>query len=226
VRLSLQGQTAFLRENAWSQRLGIGRGILRPLLSELAGLGFVLHVPRRGWQVRPFSEQDMLQYLEIRELLELKALELAQGHLDSQRLQEMLEGNPTAPGDAVETDPWAGQGPPLDPSGTDHARASLPPLNNEIHGYLIQQAGNRYIADFFQRHSAYYTQLFQMAAVQTGWRDAMAAQHREILLALLEHDWSRAQVALANHIRAQRPVVQELLKQIRAADNLGVSQQA
>jgi DNA-binding GntR family transcriptional regulator len=294
IRLSLQGQTTFLREHAWSHRLGIGRGILRQLLSQLAGQGIVVHVPRRGWRVHPFSDRDMWQYLEIREVLELKALELAQGHLDSDRLQEMLAGNPTAEGVAIEPDPWVGGRPKLDPPGEDHSRAGhpsstphlpvptepaatpllvsvpepplasppqnlsvptrpvptrppqnlsvparlslamlpesgtvsgLPPLNNEIHGYLIQQAGNRYIADFFQRHSAYYTQLFQMAAVQTGWRNAMAGQHREILLALLQHDWPRARLALAQHIRAQRPVVQELLRQIRATDGLRFAEQ-
>ncbi|MDP1562539.1 MAG: GntR family transcriptional regulator, partial [Pirellulaceae bacterium] len=68
VRLSLRGQTTFLREQVWSDRLEIGRGLLRQMLSELAGLGFVEHVPRRGWQVRPFDANAMLQYLEIREV--------------------------------------------------------------------------------------------------------------------------------------------------------------
>lgn len=199
VRLSLQGQANFLRENVWSERLGVGRGGLRLLFSELAGQGLVVHVPRRGWQVRPFDASDMLQYLEIREVLELAALDLAQGRLDSTRLHEMLEGNPT-----TEL-----------PSPTPTAPA---PLNNEIHGYLVQQAGNRYIADFFHRHSNYYSQLFQMAAVETGWRDAMAQQHRQILTALLDQDWHSARIALADHIRAQRPVVQALLRQVRSPE--------
>ena len=90
------------------------------------------------------------------------------------------------------------------------------PLNNEIHDYLVSCAGNPYIADFFQRHSPYYSQLFEMAAVKTGWRDEMAGQHREILAALMSRDWERAKRALAEHIRSQRPVVQSLLNQIRS----------
>lgn len=199
VRLSLQGKANFLRENVWSERLGVGRGGLRLLLSELAGQGLVVHVPRRGWQVRPFDAGDMLQYLEIREVLELAALDLAHGRLDPQRLHEMLAGNPT-------------------PELPASARPAPAPLNNEIHGYLVQQAGNRYIADFFRRHSDYYEQLFQMAAVETGWRDAMAQQHRQILTALLEQDWPSARTALAKHIRDQRPIVQDLLRQVRSSE--------
>jgi len=232
VRLSLQGKANFLRENAWSERLGVGRGGLRLLLSELAGQGLVVHVPRRGWQVRPFDAGDMLQYLEIREVLELAALDLALGRLDPQRLHEMLAGNPT-PELLSPAQPAPHQPPATVPvpatNALDQTDGTLPvpdsvslpgptPLNNEIHGYLVQQAGNRYIADFFHRHSNYYAQLFQMAAVETGWRDAMAQQHRQILTALLEQDWPSARTALAEHIRAQRPVVQDLLRQVRSSE--------
>ena len=215
VRLSLQGQANFLRENVWTERLGVGRGILRLLLSELAGQGLVVHVPRRGWQVRPFDERDMLQYLEIREVLELAALDLAQGRLVPQRLREMLAGNPA---EAVELAPEPSVAEALDRLPVPAPPAPSAPLNNDIHGYLVQQSGNRYIADFFQQHSDYYSQLFQMAAVQTGWRNAMAQQHRLILTALLEQDWPSARVALAEHIRAQRPVVRDLLRQVRSSE--------
>jgi DNA-binding GntR family transcriptional regulator len=213
VRLSLRGQTTFLREQIWSDRLRIGRGVLRQLLSELAGQGFVEHVARRGWQVRPFDSEAMLQYLEIREVLELHALELAKDRLDPERLRAMLAGNAIKVG--------VGRGslrePTLDRGVVhDNVPATVPePLNNEIHGYLIELSNNRYIADFFARHSTYYSQLFEIATVETGWRDAMAQQHREILTSLLDKDWLRAKASLAHHIRAQKPVVQQLLKAVR-----------
>ncbi|MBL8853893.1 MAG: FCD domain-containing protein [Planctomycetaceae bacterium] len=235
VRLSLQGHTTFLREQIWSDRLRIGRGVLRQILSELAGLGFVEHVARRGWQVRPFDTQAMLQYLEIREVLELHALELAKDRLDPDRLRVMLAGNPSKVGECSGSlrEPTLDRGavhyisrpedrgslrePMLDRGAVhDIGSASLPEsLNNEIHGYLIELSNNRYIADFFARHSTYYSQLFEMATVETGWRDTMAQQHREILAALLDQDWSRAKKTLAHHIRAQKPVVQQLLKAVR-----------
>ena len=213
VRLSLQGHTTFLREQIWSDRLRIGRGVLRQMLSELAGQGFVEHVARRGWQVRPFDTQAMLQYLGIREVLELHALELAKDRLDPDRLRVMLAGNPSKVGECS----GSLREPTLDRGAVhDIGPASLPEsLNNEIHGYLIELSNNRYIADFFARHSTYYSQLFEMATVETGWRDTMAQQHREILAALLDQDWSRAKKTLAHHIRAQKPVVQQLLKAVR-----------
>ncbi|MBL8891858.1 MAG: FCD domain-containing protein [Planctomycetaceae bacterium] len=257
VRLSLRGQTSFLREQSWSRRLGIGRGVLRQILSELAGQGFVDHVPRRGWQVRPFDSEAMLQYLEIREVLELHALELAKDRLNPASLQEMLAGNPAhesrstpeasrpriaiiesfssekhintgdnlvcadVPVPTAVPVPAAGPVNVPVPAATPTA-ANVPvpqkvteTLNNEIHGYLIALSNNRYILDFFERHSTYYDQLFEMATVETGWRDAMAQQHREILTALLSKDWSGGKQALRNHIRAQRPVVQTLLSKVR-----------
>lgn len=245
VRLSLRGQTTFLREQSWSRQLGIGRGVFRQMLSELAGQGFVEHVPRRGWQVRPFDTEAMLQYLEIREVLELHALELAKDRLDPERLREMLAGNPT---DEQHSAPIASPAfhnvalvDPVDADLKTHPELTVPTpkvsvhsakvsvpnaavpvptrvtetLNNEIHGYLIALSDNRYILDFFARHSTYYDQLFEMATVETGWRAAMAQQHREILTTLLSKDWHRSKQALANHIRAQRPVVQTLLSKIR-----------
>lgn len=214
VRLSLLGQAAFLREQAWATELGIGRGQLRQVLSEMAGAGFVRLVPRRGWQVRPFDSQAMLCFLDVREVLECLAVDLGRDRLDAERLREMWDGNPEPVRSAADG-----------PSDGDSSDRSLSheiasdrsgPLNNEIHDYLVSCAGNPYIADFFQRHSPYYSQLFEMAAVKTGWRDEMAGQHREILAALMSRDWERAKRALAEHIRSQRPVVQSLLNQIRS----------
>ena len=43
---------------------------------------------------------------------------------------------------------------------------------------------------------------------------AMARQHRTILRALIAQDWTRARRELTRHIRAQRPIVRELLQRI------------
>jgi hypothetical protein len=42
----------------------------------------------------------------------------------------------------------------------------------------------------------------------------MARQHRKILRTLLAQDWPQARRELARHIRAQRPIVGDLLKRI------------
>jgi DNA-binding GntR family transcriptional regulator len=172
-----------LREEATADRLGIGRTVLRQVLNRLAGLVLVDHLPRRGWKVRRCDEAEMLAYLQVRESLELKALDLAKHRLADEDLERMLVGNRGA------------------------AR-----LDNQIHRYLIDKSGNRYLRDFFDRHGLFFTTLFDYAAPEANVVRAMARQHRGILRALLAKDWPKARKALARHIRAQTPIVRRLLR--------------
>jgi DNA-binding GntR family transcriptional regulator len=186
IRLSLEGRAELIREEATADRLGIGRTVLRQALNRLAGQGLIEHLPRRGWRARPFDVSEMEAYLQVRECLELKALDLAWPHLDPDDLRRMLIGN----------------------------RPQGPRLNNDLHGYLIEKAGNRYIREFFERHGIYYTTLFDHAAPELNVVQAMARQHRAILKALLALDRRAARRALVRHIRAQGPIVRRLLQQV------------
>ncbi|MCW9016131.1 MAG: GntR family transcriptional regulator, partial [Kangiellaceae bacterium] len=93
VQLSLQNHGDYLREEATAQKYNTGRTIMRQVFSRLAGAGLIEHVPRCGWKVRTFREKDMLDYLEIREILEVKALELARPYFIREELERFLEGN-------------------------------------------------------------------------------------------------------------------------------------
>jgi DNA-binding GntR family transcriptional regulator len=185
IARSLRRDANYLREEATAQRLGVGRTAIRQVLGRLAGRGLVEHVPRCGWRVRPFDEADLDTYLEVREVLELKALDLARPRLDRADLQRMLKAN--APTDAG------------------------PRLDNDLHRYLVERAGNRYIRDFFAHHGAYFTTLLDFAAPETQAVAAMAREHRSILRALIDGDWERARETLAGHIRGQKPIVHDLL---------------
>ncbi len=186
IRLSLRGETEYLREETTAERYGVGRTVLRQVLNRLAGEGLIEHLPRRGWRVRPFDEAEMAAYLQVREGLELKALDLARPHLILADLRRMLKGN----------------------------RRSAGRLDNDVHRYLVEKAGNRYIREFFERHGVYYTTLFDYAAPETNVVRTMARQHRVILRALLARNWKAARRALAHHIRSQQPIVRRLLRKI------------
>jgi DNA-binding GntR family transcriptional regulator len=54
----------------------------------------------------------------------------------------------------------------------------------------------------------------------------MAAQHREILEALIEGRWRDAKTALVRHIREQKPIVQQLMEQIQSGAKKERSDQA
>jgi len=183
VRKSLAGDAGFLREQATARQLGVGRTALRQALARLAGRGLVEHARGRGWHPRPFHLADLEAYLEIREALELKALELAWSRLDPHDLRQMLRGNAT----------------------------NAQRLDNQIHQYLIEKSANRYLIDFFERHAGYFSSLLDFAAPAAHVLEQMARQHRAILRALLKGDQRRARLALAVHIRAQAPIVRKLL---------------
>jgi DNA-binding GntR family transcriptional regulator len=192
IRMSLRGDTRYIREAAAAARYGIGRTVLRPILSRLAGQGLLEHVPRCGWRVRKFDTKDLCDFIEVRQALELKALEEARPKLQKEVLEQFMEGNRSA-GDM-----------------------QMGALNNNLHSYWIKLSGNRYIIDFFERQAVYYTTLFDYAAPEAHVVDQMAAQHREILEALIEERWSDAKKALLRHIRDQKPIVQQLMEQIQS----------
>jgi DNA-binding GntR family transcriptional regulator len=186
LQRSLRGDQEFLREEALAERLEIGRTVLRQALHQLAGQGFVEHVPRCGWRARELTLSAVEDWLLVRERLELLALEQAWPQLDPTVLVRLRDGNEGAQ------------------------------LDNNLHSYLIAAANSPLLTQLFAQHGAYFTALFDHAAPETKMEDAMAAQHRAILDALLERDLDRAAATLSAHIRAQRRIVEKLLGQLRA----------
>jgi DNA-binding GntR family transcriptional regulator len=190
IKLSLSGNSHFLREAAAAARFGIGRTVLRPILSRLAGQGLIEHVPRRGWRVRAFDRKDLRDFLYVREALEVAALEAARGKLDPRCLEEFLEGN-------------------------RQRTSRMGGLNNNLHSYWIRLSENRYIIDFFDRQALYYTTLFDFAAPEAHVVQEMAAQHSAILESLISGKFASAKQALVRHIRDQQPIVERLIEQIQ-----------
>ncbi len=188
VRLSLQGEAVQIREEAAAQRYGVSRSAVRNIFHRFAGAGLLEHLPRRGWQVRPFRQSDMHAFLEVRELLELKALELARPRIDPARISQLLENNrfPLTEGD------W-------------------PQIDNSLHAYLIELAGNPYISDFFLRQGRFYDILFNWEDQDRDTAIETVRQHREILEAIQEKEWAAARKALAWHIRWNHPILSRII---------------
>jgi DNA-binding GntR family transcriptional regulator len=190
VRLSLRGQSTSLRIADSAERYGISQSSMHTVFHRLAGAGILEHVPRRGWRVRPFRDEDLDAYLDVRELLELRALELAWPRLVTADLEDLLERNRPADADSS-------------------AR-----LDNGLHRYWVDRSGNRYVQDFFDRHGAYYAVLYAHAVVGQKLIDTLAAQHRAILQPLLQRKLKQAQSALAFDIRSLRSILKEAIRRL------------
>ena len=77
VQLSLEGAPLLLREETTAEKYGISRSSIRQIFHRLAGRGILEHLPRRGWQLRPFRQADLDAYIDMRVTLEIKPMELA-----------------------------------------------------------------------------------------------------------------------------------------------------
>lgn len=184
VQLSLRGEPILLREETTAEKYGISRSSIRQIFHRLAGRGILEHLPRRGWQLRPFRQEELDAYIEIRIMMEVKALELAWPRLVDEDLQKMLAAN-CLPGNSEET----------------------PTSDNSLHGYLVAKSKNPYIADFFDRHGSYYDALFEWENLDRNAQLQEIRDHRVILEALLRRDRPAAERALADHIRNNHPVL-------------------
>lgn len=187
LTLSLNGESVFLREMASARKYDISRTSLRNIFNRLAGDGMLEHVPRRGWKLRSFNQHDLDAFIEVRVVLELKALDLAKESLDKGVLEKILDGN-----QVPETDEE-----PLQ-------------IDNSLHEYLIKQSDNYYIISFFDRHGRYFDLLFLW---ESNDRDAAIQeiqQHQRILSALINEDWTTAREELELHLRSNHPVLSQL----------------
>lgn len=187
VRVSLGARPRRIREEAIARSYGVSRSAMRNLLNRLAGRGIVVHVPRKGWRVRPFRQADMEAFLEVRASLETKALELAWNRLDRDKLTTILAGNV--------------------PAMTSRGQARI---DNSLHAYFIEESRNKYVKDFFDRHGPYFELLFEWEDQDRQAANEAAAQHRAILEGILANDRQRAVEALEHHIRGNHPVLRDL----------------
>ena len=191
VEISLGGEECFVREEATASKHGLTRSTLRQILQRLAGEGLLEHVPRRGWRVKPFRQEDMDAFIEVREVMELKALDLAKIRLCSpksqSKLRQIKENNQLAKGKK------------------DQAK-----IDNSLHAYLIDLAANPYINDFFNRHGRYFTILFNWEGENEKAAAEAVTQHHEIIDALLAQNWSFAKKLLSHHFHSNHPVLSNL----------------
>jgi DNA-binding GntR family transcriptional regulator len=198
IRLSLTGEAVLLREESTAEKYGVSRSAIRQVFNRLVGDGILEHLPRRGWQLRPFRESDLDDYIAIREVLDLKALALAWPRLVDEDIQRMIDLHHL-------------------PNLADGA----PRIDHSLHDYLIDKAGNRYITEFFERHGPFFAALLDWeeldreAAVQT------VREHLAILNALLQRDRPAAERALSDHIHNHHSLLRQRVRSHGAHDPAG-----
>jgi DNA-binding GntR family transcriptional regulator len=176
-----------LTDTELALQLGLSRTPVRQALHRLAQEDLVRLDARRGFFVREFSANDVIEIYQVRAVLEVLALRLAAPRLTSEQIQEQLDALYRVR-DAlrVERD---------DHSVLLHLEADL-----TLHNLLIQTSGNGRLIRILAGLRSQQT-LFQYWDTSYPERNEAAAdEHEIILLALAAGDTAKAEASLEQHI--------------------------
>lgn len=160
-------------EQAIAEALGVSRTPVRLAFRTLAQEGLLERAGKRGFVVRAFSAEDVLAAVEVRGVLEgLAARRLAERGLapaERATLAQCLDE-----GEAV-----------LAPGRlSEEAIERWSALNARFHDTIVDSQGSRVIAEALARNDHLP---FASAGSITVQRDALAAEHRKLSLAQLQH---------------------------------------
>lgn len=166
-----------LTEIAMAQRIGVSRTPIRDALNTLATEGLLIYLPNRGYLVRHFGVQEVLDAFDTRGTLEGMACRvMAERGLSSdleRALEDILERSRIALYEA----PW-----------DEASRNDWHALNLDFHFALLDATGNRHLMSTVR----------QLRRLPRIYDQAMRPRQSSELQGLFQLDHSR--VALAEHI--------------------------
>lgn len=197
-----------LQELSLAEKLGVSRTPIREALASLAREGLLEPGPRRGFKVRTFSIEEIVDAYEVRATLEGAVCRLLaeRGLAEDQIRQardlldagdQLLERGRFS---RLEHEPWSNIN-----SSFHHllARAS----RNSLLDTFIQQTNNVPLAGPRDMHW-YRIDDENLIAAQQANRD-----HHEILNAIIRRQSSRAEARMREHIYLSRDLVQARFRQ-------------
>jgi DNA-binding GntR family transcriptional regulator len=176
-----------LTDTELAAQLGLSRTPVRQALHRLAQEDLIRLDARRGFSVREFSANDVVEIYQVRAVLEVLALRLAASRLSPEQITAQL--------DALHRVRTALRMQRDDRSVLLHLEADL-----KLHNLLIQTSGNGRLIRVLAGLRSQQT-LFQYWDTSYPERNEAAAdEHEVILLALAAGDTAKAEASLEQHI--------------------------
>ncbi len=175
-----------------SERLDVSRTPIRAALQSLAGEGLLTHIPNRGYYVREFCIDDIVEAYEIRAALEgLAAKRAAQMGLPKETLAEIEKA--LKDGDALIA---KGQFTPED-------RSVYGEINTTFHDAIHSAGRSRMLKDMLR---------ISQQVAPSSHRNVIAFEHRDvrrrhddhhrIYEAILYRDGGRAEMLMRDHVES------------------------
>ena len=180
-----------LSEAELSLQLGISRGPLREALSRLEGRKLVRRVRQQGVSVVNLSNQEVMELMQVREVLEGLACRLATEAMSDESLGDLSNcdlGN------------YGG----IDGTST----------SNDLHFRIAKGCGNSLLSDYLTKDLYYLWRLYRYrTGKQEGHPEAALSDHREIIKAMQARNADLAEQLMKAHIaNARKALTLEMAK--------------
>ena len=188
-------------ESEIAERLGISRTPVREAFRQLESEGFLTVTPRRGAVVSPITEKDVLEFYQLKSILEGHAARIATGRLSDRDIRRMEE---------------------LNNQLEDYARKGDPKacyrVHNEFHEVFLRACGNEKLYKLVQNLVQQF-QRFRISLSVSGKLDRSIEQHRAIVRAFEARDPDLAeQLVKENAVYGGETLIREVLDRDRTGE--------
>lgn len=190
-----------VNEIPMARELGISRTPVREALLELSSQGLVEILPRRGVRIKYFTEQDVHEVCEIRELIELGVVEKA-----AQSVTPFVHSKPEQALEQQREAVRIGDVP-------EFLRA-----DRLFHIELISLSGNRRLPKILQNLRDLIDVMAQQALTRAGRMEEVLSEHQAVVDSIKEGKVAEAKEALSHHLQKTKHAVLERIK--RRARNI------
>ena len=171
---------------------------VREFLIGFSRFGLIEKQPRGGWRLLDFREEFATEVADMREWIELAAIDRMPRTPDAETLAQIED---FATRHAEILDDLAAR------------RTELPNLDREFHLFIIERLGNRFARDFFDIVSFLFHYHYKWDKAGEIDRNRIAlTEHQEILAALAEGRIGPARAALEKHLGTSRRTLLEALR--------------
>ncbi len=181
-------------EGELAARYGMSKTPVREALNLLGQEGLVQVLPRRGYLVAPITLRDVQEVFQLRLWLETAAAELAAEHITEEQLRRLR---------ALVAVRY-----------TYRDRASYARFlraNREFHVAVAEASGNRRLAAFVSKLLEDMERIIHLGLDLRDSADEMAAEHAELVDALLRGDAALARQVVTVQLQNSRKRVLEAL---------------
>jgi DNA-binding GntR family transcriptional regulator len=163
-----------------SDTLGISRTPVREALKMLEAEGLVRHIPLRGTIVTEISTQDVEEIFNLRETLEVLALQVAIHEITDAELAEVEMA--------------------LNSLSSDSAPEDFYESDRKLHDVIVRNGRNRRLMHFLNTINSQIERLRQISAQRPKRLENSMQEHLDLLAALKERDLKRTELLLRRHI--------------------------